>query len=294
MKIFITGGSGFIGKFVVNKLKGHELLILTHNKKIPKISGKVNLIQGGLGNLTHWKKEIEKFKPEATIHIAWEGIPDYGIETSLKNLYAGLDLYKLLADINCKQIITTGSCWEYGGQNGKLSEKVLVKPFNAFTAAKNSLNFLGQEIAKEKNINFIWTRLFYIYGPGQKEQSLIPYLINCAKMGKIPEIKNPNAENDFVYVEDVANALSKILLNCKESTTFNIGSGKLTSVQKIIDTIFKEFGGVKQFRKKEAKQTDSLSSFYADISKIKKELGWKPTTNIEQGIKRTMAYSLAG
>lgn len=291
MRIFITGGSGFIGKFVVSLLKDHELLLLTHNKKLPELSGKINLIQGGFEDLKDWGGEVEKFKPEATIHIAWEGIPDYGIDTSLKNLYFGLDLYKLLSKINCKKIITTGSCWEYGGQNGKLSEEVLVKPFNAFTSAKNSLNFLGQEITKEANINFLWTRLFYIYGPGQKEQSLIPYLINCAKNNLTPEIKNPDAENDFVYVEDVADAIYKILLNSNKSSIYNIGSGKLTSVQKIIELIFNKFGKSKKYRKKIPRQTDSFSSFYADIKKIKREIGWSPRTNINEGIIKTIAYS---
>lgn len=291
MRIFITGGSGFIGKFVVDKFKGNELLLLAHDKKISNRNGKVNFILGNLENISAWKTKVKRFKPEMTIHIAWEGIPDYGIKTSLKNLYFGLELYKFLAEINCKTILTTGSCWEYGGQNGKLSEEVLVKPFNAFTSAKNSLNFLGQEIAKDANMNFIWTRLFYIYGPGQKEQSLIPYLIKCAKNNITPEIKNPNAENDFVYVEDVADAICKILFKSDKSSVYNIGSGKLTSVQEIISIIFDEFGRSKQFIKKTAKQTDSLSYFYADLNKIKREIGWKPMTNIKNGISKTIAYS---
>lgn len=326
MRIFITGGTGFIGSHVIKKLAGHDILALSSNTQNNFSNSKnLSLLKGNLANLSDWKKKVRDFKPDAAVHIAWEGIPDYGIEMSLKNLQYGLSLYEFLTEIKCKNILTTGSCWEYGGQKGKLSEDMPVKPFNAFTASKNSLNFLGWEIAKKNNVNFIWTRLFYIYGPGQKGQSLIPYLIDCVKNGKTPEIKNPLAKNDFAYVEDVADAISKILINCKESTTYNIGSGKLTSVQKIIDIIFKEFSGNestrdlmvgvsslgrissdsrkpatlqsgfyrdKQFRKKQARQTDTLSSFYADISKIKKEVDWKPETNIEQGIKKTIAYSL--
>lgn len=292
MRIFITGGTGFIGKFVVDKLKeNNQLLLLTHSKKSSP-SKKIKFIKGDLENINGLKKQLKKFKPELAIHIAWEGIPDYGIETSIKNLNYGLKLYSLLAEINCQTILTTGSCWEYGGQNGKLAEdKIFPKPFNAFTAAKNSLNFLGQEIAKKNNLNFIWTRLFYIYGPGQKEQSLIPYLINCAKTNKIPELKNPEAQNDFVFVEDIAEAISMIIQNPKKGlSTYNIGSGKLTSVKKIAEIIFKHFGIKTNFKKGAAKQTDSLQAFYADLSKINKEAGWKPQTKITGGIKKTIDY----
>lgn len=297
MKIFITGGTGFIGKHVVNRLKDdNQLLVLTRiDKKKLTHSKNPNYVNGSLVNIDKWKTIVKKFNPDATIHIAWEGIPDYGIEMSIKNLNYGLTLYKFLSHINCKTILTTGSCWEYGGQNGKLSEdKVFPKPFNAFTAAKNSLNFLGQEIAKKNNLNFIWTRLFYIYGPGQKEQSLIPYLISCARTNQIPELKNPEAQNDFVFVEDVADAISMIIQNPKSGiSTYNLGSGKLTSVKDIAEIIFKHFGTKTNFKKGTAKQTDSLQAFYADLSKIRKEAGWKPQFSISRGIKKTILESLS-
>lgn len=287
MKIFITGGSGFIGTYVVNKLQNEELLILNHTKKVPNYQN-TQLIHSTLEDIKQWKDRVEIFKPDATIHLAWEGIPDYGVEMSAKNLNHGLQLYEFLSQIECKTILTTGSCWEYGGQQGKLSEDTPYKPFNAFTAVKHSLYTKGKEICRRININFIWTRLFYVYGPGQRKESLIPYLINCAKNGHIPEIKNPNAKNDFIYVEDVAEAICRLISKAKISNDFNIGSGKLTSIQDIIDIIFKIFKLNKKIKKAEAQHQDILSSFYANISKIEKAVGWKPKINIEEGIQKTI------
>lgn len=287
MKIFITGGTGFIGKHVVNKLQNEELLIL-HQKNIANLPKTAKFIKGTLADIQKWRGKVKKFKPDVTIHLAWQGIPDYSIGMSMKNLHQGLELYKFLASIKCKTVLTTGSCWEYGGQKGKLTEKTLPKPFNAFTAAKNSLYMIGHEIAKEADINFIWIRLFYVYGPGQRKESLIPYLISCAKDKKAPEIKNPQASNDFIYVEDVADAIAQLISKQEKSDIFNIGSGKLTSIQDIIDSIFDLYKMKKQLKKAGAKQTDTLSLFYADISKIKQEIGWKPNINIKEGIKKTM------
>jgi len=293
MRVFITGGTGFIGKYVVNQLekKSFNILLLTRASKenfssIIK-SKKVNIVSGNLSDINKWKNTLIQFKPDATIHLAWEGIPDYGIKTSIKNLKYGLNLFEELAEIGCKKIICTGSCWEYGQNQGKISEDLPAKSLNAFTAAKNALHLLGKEIAKENNMQFIWTRLFYVYGPGQRENSLIPYIIKCVKEGKKSKIKTPNAKNDFIYVEDVARAIVAILEKCKQSTFYNIGSGHPTSIQDIIKIVYDKLN--LQYKPKDnIFNTKNVYSdnFWADISKIKKELGWGPKIGIHEGIKK--------
>ena len=276
MKIFITGSTGFIGKHLVKNLKarGHELFLLDKD----------------LADIKEWINEVKNFNPDAVIHLAWQGIPDYGPETSAKNLKYGLDLIENLSKIGCKWVLSAGSCWEYGGKAGKISEDAEIKPINDFTKAKNDLHIKGREIAQKNNIDFIWTRFFYVYGPGQKETSLIPYLIKCVREGKTPEIKNPNAKNDFIYVEDLAEALAELVENKVKTNVYNIGSGKLTAVQDVIKIIYENFKLEPKKKDTAPGSTDIYSDFFADISKIKKDAGWQPKTTIEQGIKNTIDY----
>ena len=229
-----------------------------------------------------------QFKPQAAVHLAWEGIPDYGIQNSIKNLNYGLAVIELLAKSGCRTILVTGTIWEYGNQTGKIKEDFCIKPFNALTAAKNSLHLLGREISKDYNINFIWTRLSNSYGPGRHEASLIPYLIKSAQHNKKIEIRDPNAQNDFIYVEDAAEAICQLVLRYKKSGVFNIGSGKLISVKDIIKKIFKILNVKQSYKVTSQKQIDSFSNAYADISRIKEEVGWKPKIDIDQGLKKTI------
>ncbi|MFX0087435.1 MAG: NAD-dependent epimerase/dehydratase family protein, partial [Candidatus Hodarchaeota archaeon] len=236
MRIFITGGTGFIGPYVVDHLlkEGHDLLLLSYEEEELKTDflekfNEIEYISGNLSNISKWKESLKDFGPELTVHMAWQGIPDYKARMSVKNLQNSLNFYLTLADINCNRILTTGSCWEYGRTDGKLSEEMYPKPFNPFSVAKNSLRIMGAEIAKENKIQFIWTRFFFAYGPGQKPSSLLPYIITSVLKKEKPQIKTPNSKNDFIFVEDIADAISLIIKKCtKKEVIYNIGSGYST------------------------------------------------------------------
>lgn len=296
MKIFITGATGFIGTHLVRKLQNerHDLLLLTQkseNLSYNEPLEKVKIVTGNLSDISGWKNELKKFQPDATIHMAWEGIPNYDAKTSIKNLKYGLDLFTMLGELGCKRVISTGSCWEYGQNHGRLQEDMIPKPSNAFTIAKNALHLMGKEIAKENDMIFIWTRLFYVYGPGQKETSLIPHIINYIRQGKKPDIKTPSAKNDYIYAKDVVDAINMILKKGKQSTTYNIGSGHSISVKEIVNIVYDLLKIKNEFDlDSTSKNEDSFVDYWADISKIKMEIGWEPKIDINEGIRRLVSY----
>lgn len=293
MRVFVTGGTGFIGSHVVKELlkKENTLLLLSRQprdalSKMPEI----DIVQGDLSDIASWVNRVKEFKPQVAIHMAWESLPNYDARTSIRNLNYGLNLITKLAESGCESVICIGSCWEYGQQTGKLYEDIALKPSNAFTAAKNALHWLGREIAREHDLRFIWTRLFYVYGPGQRETSLIPYIINCVRQGRKPAIKTPWARNDFIYVEDAARAISAIAKKPEKDGVYNIGSGSSTSVQQILDIVCEILCFPYEEEKLTSASNEPVVDFWADISKIKHYIGWEPQVGIKEGIQRTIDY----
>ncbi|OGN04118.1 MAG: hypothetical protein A2831_02295 [Candidatus Yanofskybacteria bacterium RIFCSPHIGHO2_01_FULL_44_17] len=283
-RVFVTGGTGFLGKPLVKLLEknGYQLLLLARSpEKYHSLlnAKKTKLVRGDLSNFKVWSRVVSEFKPDLAIHLAWQGIPDFSYEVCSRNLKYGLDLFEFLARIGCKSVITAGSSWEYGLAAGRVREDAPVRPSNALAATKDALHNLGCEIAKANGQNFIWLRPFSIYGPGHRKTSLVLHLVGRYKAGEPVKVDNPSVGNDFVYVQDAAEAITTIIDQCRTSghQVFNIGHGKLVGVAEVANIVYG----------KKVLNVESPKGFYADISHIKK-LGWHPRTSITEGIKKTM------
>lgn len=295
MNILVTGGTGFIGQHVVKNIIKHnfDVLVLTRNEYAEQVfkNKKVKLIEVDLSDVISLKKRLFKFQPDICIHMAWEGIPDYSCNMSVKNLFNSLNLFKILSETKCKKIICSGSCWEYNQKKGQLDEQIHIEPDNPFIAAKHSIHLMGQEIAKANDMDFIWTRFFYVYGPNQKAHSLIPQIISTINSGGKLKIKTPHSKNDFIYVEDVADAILELLTKGKNGETYNIGSGYSTEIKEIIDLVYNHYNIDKKNTIEIKKPNDcSPVDFWADISKIKKDTNWEPKTSIKKGVEKTICH----
>jgi nucleoside-diphosphate-sugar epimerase len=186
-----------------------------------------------------------------------------------------------------------GSCWEYRNPRGKVRESSVTEPMSAFSAAKISLHWFGRFMANDLGLDFIWLRPFYVYGIGQKSSSLIPYLIRNAREGRVPTVNNLGTKNDFVCVDDVARAISKASTSpTGPYAVYNVGSGRLTSVRAVVGTVYRELGVGKRPRKVLVKErfARASASFYADISRIHRDLGWVPSADIKEGVRQVVFY----
>ena len=290
MKIFVTGGTGFIGKSVVRHLldNNHDVYVLTRSSRNYLNQSTLTYIEGDLKNTKHLSETFDHIKPEVLIHLAWEDLPDYSFFTSKQNLNYSIDIFNIAAKSGCSTILSTGSCWEYQNKYGKVTEDSSISSDNCFSSVKNSLRLMGKASRSVFGCNFYWLRLFYVYGPNQRSTSLIPTIIDSFQKGHPPKINNPENKNDFIYVDDVARAITTILEKKPKKTTYNIGSGHLTSIKDIINETYQYVSKIKNLqitKRFEQSKTSMTEGFYADISRINSETGWKPEFSIKEGIR---------
>lgn len=289
MRIFITGGTGFIGRPTLAEFKkrGHHLLVLSRKKHRER---GVEFIKGELSDIPRLEKQLKKFEPETAVHLAWEGIPDFSYRQCVKNLEEGLRFFHILAKIGCKKIVAAGSGFECGNHTGRVPDDIDVKPVSMIVAAKHSLHIIGEVLAREKRMDFIWLRPFTPYGPGQRLGSLIPHIMRSTA-GNIPlRLKNPLAQGDFIYVDDVGQAIAAAALRGKGHATYNVGSGRLTSVRDIAKIVCEEMDVSEAYYRDFSRTAKGrlAGAPYAELKNIRKAIGWRPTTSIKLGIQKTI------
>ena len=287
--ILVTGASGFIGRHFVRRAisGGQDLVVLTRNVGLyDKVDSEI-VIEGNLREWDSWKNLLRDYDIETCVHLAWEGIPDYSYDCSEKNLVSSLAVLRLCDELDIKNLVITGSCWEYKNPRGRITTKHEMDYSNAFKAAKQSIHMMSSAFCKEKGIHLNWMRVFYAYGPGQREGSLIPYICKCFQNGVVPQLNGLDNENDFVYVEDVAEALFSVARDHPGSEILNIGTGRTVKVSEIVQKVARLKGVSIDLGEQSVKKHAGIS-FCADFDEMVEMYGWKYHVNIDEGLERTV------
>jgi UDP-glucose 4-epimerase len=291
MKIFVTGGAGFIGKYILKRLAStsHELLLLSISETESKLLSRFsqNIIIGNLRDIQQIRQDIINFAPQILIHLAWEGIPDFSYEMCKRNLDNSLQLINFMArETICKKIIVSGSCYEYGKQLGICKEADSININSIMAWAKYALYSYANHVCRNDGIELIWFRIFYAYGPSQRRESLIPMLFETLRKSEIPTIRNPLNANDFIYNEDIAAAFPEAVNRRVPSGIYNLGSGSPTKVIDICEIIERRITGNSEITDiiRNKINCEPEVNFWADTNKTSDVLGWKYTTSLEDGI----------
>lgn len=288
MRIVITGATGFIGSDLIKKIDTKKNKILCISRKTHKNKNNIKWIKCSLSEDNKYKKQISDFNAEVVIHLAWEGIPNLSKKNCRKNLSISKKfLNYFLNSKHCKKIIISGTCFEYKNNIGSCNENSKIEKKNIFSTTKANLRQWVEDKVKKKKIKLYWLRIFYAYGSEQRKDSLIPTCIRSIKMNKEPQIKNLHNINDFIFVEDISNAIKNFIYKRIDSGIYNVGSGRPVSILKVIKTIYKIFQPKNRNVKFQKKiLINNKQKFWANLRKIKKNTGWQPRYDIYKGIKK--------
>ena len=296
MRVLVTGASGFIGLPIVQCLEhgGHEVLAMSRNPPNSPAKSSVNWLKSDLSLPYSYLQEIQIFAPEVLIHLSWQGIPDFSLDISRNNLNHSLDLLSFVIGLGtCQKILVSGSCFELNKLNGECFETETGSPKDNFTWAKHALRSWLESTCRAEQVCLGWMRLFYVYGPRQRINSLIPSVLAKLSQGKLPEIRTPQNANDFIFVEDIAEAFLNAVSLDILSGTYHLGSGQSTSIIEVCRTAEKIIYGTDTLTKELEFKTRKIPrdiNFWANSSQAKSILQWRPEIKIEEGIQRTWKW----
>nr|WP_278357734.1 dTDP-glucose 4,6-dehydratase [Acinetobacter lwoffii] len=332
MKILVTGGAGFIGSAVVRHIIQDTDNIVLNVDKLTYAGNLESLAtvadnsryqfsQTDICDRAALDQLFETFQPDAVMHLAAESHVDRSITGSAKFIETNIiGTYQLLeaarhywnglaedkkAEFRFHHISTDEVYGDLEGTEDLFLETTPYAPSSPYSASKASSDHLVRAWHRTYGLPVVLTNCSNNYGPYHFPEKLIPLVILNALAGKpLPVYGNGDQIRDWLYVEDHARALYKVVTEAEVGETYNIGGHneqQNIDVVKAICNLLEELApnkpeGIANYQDliTYVKDRPGHDLRYAiDASKIKKDLGWVPVETFESGLRKTVEWYLA-
>ena len=324
MKLLVTGGAGFIGSAVVRLAveRGHEVVnldALTYAACLENVASvaKSNLYtfaEADIRNSVRLSEVFEEHKPDAVMHLAAESHVDRSIdgpgafiETNVTGTYNMLEAARRHWEAQQRpetfrfHHISTDEVFGSLGDTGQFTEETPYAPNSPYSASKAASDHLVRAWHETYGLPIVMTNCSNNYGPFHFPEKLIPVVILNALHGRpIPVYGKGENVRDWLYVEDHADALLLVLEKGMIGRSYNIGGENEARNIDLVRTICR----LLDERRPDHAPHDKLIEFVADRpghdlryaidpTRIREELGWRPSVTVEEGLAKTVDWYLA-
>lgn len=241
-KLLVTGATGFVGRQVCANLLqlGFSLRITCRNLPA-RIEGNQNIEFVLVDDLFSLKKEQYQSLVkdiDTLVHIAWFTEPGIYLSSPLnmRCLQGTLELAEAFTSEGGRRFIGVGTCFEYDTSFGFLKVTTPLKPDSLYAACKIAAFSALSQYFLATNVEFAWGRLFYLYGEGENEKRLAPYLQGQLQRGVPAHLSHGNQIRDFLDVAQAGSQLTQLAIG-NECGAFNICSGIPVTVRQFAESI---------------------------------------------------------
>lgn len=290
-KVLITGGTGFIGRNVVDELisRGWEVHSLVFPPFAPEKEGLIQY-EMNLMDTDAVNKFLKEHNFENLIHLAWYVGPKCHVhDLNLDWTLATLNLLKNFKENGGKRFAGAGTISEYEYKYGYLLEdETPTSPKTLYGESKNSIYKIASVYCKQNGIEFKWPRIFNLYGPAEKSQRLMPSVINSCLKGEDVKVSDCLKFQDYLHVKDTACGIVDVFESDIEGAV-NICSGKPVQLRAIVEKIAEltNFKGEILWGAIPAAFGDEV--VVGNNEKLK-SIGWNQKYSLEEGLKETIDW----
>lgn len=295
MRTLVTGGAGFIGCAVIDKLQreGHEVFVidnLSFGKREFISIPDSNFFLADILDARKMDEIFKQVKPEQVIHLAAVHFIPYcnqhPYESSNININGTINILNCAGKYNAKKVFFASTAAVYPIYDEAVNETHGVGPMDIYGLSKLTGEHLCNEFHLMTGIPTIICRFFNAFGPNETNPHLIPEIQQQVNNGlrKI-QLGNLTPKRDFIHTSDMANAVHTLLTKVNAGIdTYNLGRGIEYSVTEIVDAFSRQLGEKIEIEVDPARvRKVERMHLLADVSKLK-SIGWEPLIGIDEGI----------
>ena len=311
-KIVVTGGAGFIGSHIAEKLAkdGHEIVIVDNlddyysidikkrNIEIVLESGDANFINADVTNLKSMSDIIDN-----TVDYVYHEAAQAGIRVSVEdpfkpnniNVVGTLNVLKASLDADVKKVINASSSSVYGKEKYlPFDEQHPTQPVSPYGVSKLAAEHYCRVFYEVYGLPTTSLRYFTVYGPRMRPDLAISIFTRKMLNGEpITIFGDGEKTRDFTYIDDIVTA-NRGLLNNKATygKVLNIGSGNRISVNNLVENLSAIIGAESEIKYTESQKGDAENTL-ADVNQAKESIGYEPSFVIEKGLEKFVEWFIA-
>jgi UDP-glucose 4-epimerase len=291
LRCVVTGAGGFIGTNLCRRLhaEGAQVHALGRQREAPAILGEWTTCD--VTDLSQVRAVLQASRPQLVFHLAARVSGSQSLEMVLPTLQSNLigfvNVALVARELECVRVVTIGSLMEP-------DQQILAIPHSPYAAAKLAASCYARMFAEIYGLPVTIARLMMVYGPGQLDfTKLVPYVISRLLDQQIAELSSGRQEFDWVYIDDVIDALLTIATRPDLSgATIDVGSGVLTSVANVTAGIARRLNGAHLLRLGALPDRKAEPTRVAQVSRTSERLSWQARVNVETGLDKTVAWYL--
>lgn len=293
MKVLVTGGAGFIGSHVVDKLRDKGVEVRIYDGVLPTYRKDVEFYQGSILDLTGLGFAMNGI--DAIFHLAAvadvKDVYNLPYYSESINVRGTLNVLEAARTANVKRIIYGSTTWVYSeAESVNVSETTpLHAPSHFYTATKLASEYYCQAYSKLYGLEVTVLRYGIPYGPRARDGAVIPIFVKKALNGEPLTLAGDGSQfRKFVYVEDLAEGNALAIKNIAKNKIYNLDGSEKITIRQIAETIKKILGDVK-IEYTPARPGD-FSGKEVSSELAGKELDWRPRTSFEEGLRRYIQW----